>query len=468
MSIHRNLTTVCCAAVLTLGLAACGGGGGGTASTGGSTPSNGMMPDPVVPEGPNPEEIAAATAAVATKLDAIGEIVATDGLGGAAANVEVLEGSYTLSVKRDRMATTVTVTVNGATEADNEKFTQAMDLGGGLTMHTRDGEMGVQEIAMVMTDVAEPEATAFGMVHTLNADADGDVAEAAVAVALDLGDAPILANMMASVFAAPAEGSSSIMHTFLAAADDGDPDMDGLQPREAAMVAGSYDGAMGTYTCFGETSCTVTVNGKGELTAASDGWIFKPADGAKIDVADMDFLSYGFWLKKTTKDGVVTYNEVAPFTMAHGMTASDVSNVTGKAEYKGGATGVYVKNVYSAGGVIETATAGFFTADASLMAYFGGLDVTENQENTVTGTISNFALQHEEENDWSVALKGDIIEGNGTIENGKANGGGAEGSFTGQFYGPTAFDTKPEAVAGEFNANFSNGSVAGAFGAREE
>ena len=39
---------------------------------------------------------------------------------------------------------------------------------------------------------------------------------------------------------------------------------------------------MGTYTCAGDTSCTVTVNGKGELTAASDGWIFTPADGATV------------------------------------------------------------------------------------------------------------------------------------------------------------------------------------------
>ena len=50
---------------------------------------------------------------------------------------------------------------------DDEMFTQAMDLGGGLTKHTpmeADGEMGVQEIVMVMTDIAEPKATPFEMV----------------------------------------------------------------------------------------------------------------------------------------------------------------------------------------------------------------------------------------------------------------------------------------------------------------
>ena len=491
MSTQKNLITLCFATVFTLGLAACGCGGGDAPVTG----TTEIVPAGPPPAGPPPEEIAAeaaaavvaATKAAATKLVAIGNIKTDEGLGGTTEEEPGagIEGSYELSVKRDRMATTVTVTVNGAPPADAEKFTQAMDLGGGLTMHTRDGEMGVQEIAMVMTDVEEPLATAFGMVHDLNADEDGDIADAAVAVAFDPGsalvstnegDAMVLARMMSSAFAAPAEGSSSVTHRFLPAAVDGDPVMDGMQPREAAMVAGYYDGAMGTYTCTGgeDTSCTVDVNGKGELTAASDRWIFTPADGAKIDVPDMDFLSYGFWLKKTTKDGVVTYNEVAPFTMAHGMDKSNVTDVTGKAEYKGGATGVYVKNVYSAGGVIETATAGFFRADAMLMAYFGNpvelaeQDIPPNMVNTVTGTISNFALQHGEENAWSVALKGTIIPNDGTAA-GSANGGGAEGSFSGTFYGTTEGDTtKPEAVAGEFNANFSNGSVAGAFGAREE
>ena len=49
----------------------------------------------------------------------------------------------------------------GPPTADDEKFTQEVDLGGGLTKHTLDGEMGVQEIVMVMTDIAEPTATAF-------------------------------------------------------------------------------------------------------------------------------------------------------------------------------------------------------------------------------------------------------------------------------------------------------------------
>ena len=383
-------------------------------------------------------------------------------------SLDEADGAYTLSVERDRMATTVTVTVNGATPADAEKFKQAMDLGGGLTMHTRDVGMGVQEIAMVMTDVAEPKATAFGMVHTLNVDANGGD-PAADAVAIKASDAvggdnqaTFLANMMSSAFAAPTE--ATLM--FFAAVDD-DANMPGDQSREADMVAGYYDGAMGTYTCSGTNNCTVAVNSKGELTEASDGWIFTPADGVKVDVPDTDFLSYGFWLEKTTKDGVVTYDEVAPFTMAHDMAASG-GTVTGSASYEGGAVGVYVHNVLTAGGgMVESRTAGHFTADASLMAYFGGTDIAETMHNSITGTISKFMLAGEEDNDWMVALKGKIDTTNFQImEGGTANGGGTPGVLTGQFYG--AVNETPGAVTGEFDANFSNGSVAGGFGAREE
>ena len=39
-----------------------------------------------------------------------------------------------------------------------------------------------------------------------------------------------------------------------------------------------------------------------------------PMTGAKSDVADADYLHYGFWLMKTTdEDGVLTYNEVETF-----------------------------------------------------------------------------------------------------------------------------------------------------------
>ena len=127
--------------------------------------------------------------------------------------------------------------------------------------------------------------------------------------------------------------------------------------------------------------------------------------------------------------------------------------------------------MFDSDGEIDTATSGHFKADASLMAYFGGDDVAFNKEDTVTGTIDNFQLSGEEENAWSVELEGKIMAGFGIVENGTANGGGAEGSFSATFHGDVmAVDgvvPAPSSVVGEFNANFVNGTVAGGFGARE-
>ena len=71
----------------------------------------------------------------------------------------------------------------------------------------------------------------------------------------------------------------------------------------AFETAGTYNGAPGTYKCNaldGGTDCTVTLDAKGAITGMTDGWIFTPDAGATSDVADANYLHYGFWLKKTT------------------------------------------------------------------------------------------------------------------------------------------------------------------------
>ena len=504
MSTYKNLMTVCCAAVLALGLAACGSSSDDDDQTGMMQPAT--CPDGQVgtppncttppPPGPTPEEIAATTKAAKTKLDAIvaeAALTTDSGLGGTGAAASG-EGSYSVSVERDRDATTVTVTRNGATMATNKKF-MATDLGDGLSMHTLDGEMGVQEIAMVMTDIKAPRAVEFAkwdnnndatdaLPQALDVRADGvtvdtanpadsrDVSGAAL-VSTTEADAAVLKLIMVGAFAAPGDGSSSVTHTFQPAADDADTTTPGAQPRAAAMVGGTYNGAMGTYTCAtgnGGANCSATVNAKGELTGLSDGWIFTPADGATSDQPDYDFLRYGFWLKKTTKDGVTEYNEIALFHGHVGMTDSS-GTITGSASYEGSAVGVYVHNVNSeGGGSVESRTAGHFTADATLKAYFTqptspNDNIPPNKLNTITGTINNFDLSGGEAQDWSVALTGDVNATFG-IDNGTANGGGTAGALSGQFYG--AANELPGAATGEFNANFSNGSVAGAFGVNKK
>ena len=95
---------------------------------------------------------------------------------------------------------------------------------------------------------------------------------------------------------------------------------------------GTYQGGMGTYKCNADAACTVTVNTMGEVSGVSnaDDWIFIPASGSAVDVADTDYLRYGFWLKRTTDaDGVLTYNEVETFAGSSVAVSGDVGRVTG-------------------------------------------------------------------------------------------------------------------------------------------
>ena len=251
---------------------------------------------------------------------------------------------------------------------------------------------------------------------------------------------------------------------------------------EAFETAGTYNGAMGTYRCDrSSTDCMVTLDAKGAVTGVSDGWIFTPDPRATSDQPDYDYLNYGFWLKKTTdKDGVLTYNEVETFA-GSSDTVSNVTDVQGSATYNGGATGVYVKNLTKSDATLDTATAGHFTAAASLTANFGGTSVAADDQYSITGTIDKFVLSGGEENAWSAALKSVMFTPGTGIASGSANGGGDPGAFNATFYGSTApydhdgdgadgtpmINRQPGSVVGEFGANFSNGSVAGGFGARK-
>ena len=64
------------------------------------------------------------------------------------------------------------------------------------------------------------------------------------------------------------------------------------------------------------------------LTATTGGWIFTPDPGATSDVADAEYLSYGFWLMRTTDaDGATTYNEVETFAKADGTSGPTLAMI---------------------------------------------------------------------------------------------------------------------------------------------
>ncbi len=437
----------------------------------------------------NAVQVAADTKAAGTKAEAIAaeaEVAAGDdeGLGGTGEPTDSqVAGEYNLAIEYGETS----ITVEGTTEDDDEEFMLAMDLGGGRTMHTRtmdaddDGNV-VTEVAIVATDIEAPTATAFGMVHTLDIRVDGeDATEAMPDDALNVV-ADNLAHVKADAFKAPAGTVGTTDLSFQQAVEDNDQ-TDEDESMDAAEIMGTYQGAMGTFKCNATAACTVTVDTMGVVSAVSnaDDWIFIPASGATVDVDDTDYLHYGFWLQKTTdKDGVVTYDEVQTFADSSVDATGSVAQVTGSATYDGGATGVYVHSVTNSDGTEASATSGQFSADASLTATFGQVnnDATPPEGtiapallNTVSGTIDNFVLENDEQQAWAVNLQGDITENDGTAA-GTANGGGAAGTFNATFHGPNVDadndPIQPHSVVGEFDANFSNGSVAGAFGARKD
>lgn len=439
--------------------------------------------------------IAKKTKSAETKADAItAEGMQTEtndgGLGGSQEDGTAVD-TYSMTIKRDNDGTTVTITDTAnprlADDADEDEvedpqFALAMDLGGGRTMHSRameadaDGNV-VEEIVIVSTDIEAPKATPFTTVYPLDQREDGTtvVAETAPANTYDLSASALAATdaeqaVILARVASPSFVSGAAAVLTFTQDDDSTADVD-----EAGEAAGTYDGAMGTYRCYGNDDCTVGIDAKGKIITMSDGWSFTPDDKVTVDVADADFLHYGVWLKKTTdEDGVTTYNEVETFADSSVEASDSVSDVRGSATYTGGAVGVYVHRTFATDGETN-ATSGHFKADASLTATFsqttaddvGGADqIAPNMLDTLTGTIDNFELSGGEANRWSVTLSGDIMDSDGTAS-GTAKGGDPndDGSYTATFHGPTTDNTQPTSVVGEFNSSFVNGTVAGGFGA---
>ena len=283
--------------------------------------------------------------AAKTKTTAIAAEAGSDGaagLGGTGTPVNEdgrQDGAYDLAVEYDG-GLKVTITVEGATEDDDETLMKAADLNGAAghkgQMQTRsmdaddDGNV-VTEVALVYTDIEAPVATAFGKVHMLDVRVDGETATDA-----DPNDArnvvaDDLANVKASAFTAPAETVGTTVLRFQHEVEDTTgTDVD--ESMAAAEIAGTYDGAMGTYKCNADNECTVTVDTKGVVSGVSDAndWIFIPADGAKVDVADTDYLNYGAWLQRTAdKDGATTYDEVETFAGSSAANTGSVTNVKG-------------------------------------------------------------------------------------------------------------------------------------------
>ena len=475
------------AAAFALTLAGCGGGGAAMMPDG-----DGTMPGP----DKNPQELceeaggrwnadmtcttaemleaeaaadkkADATKSANTKTKAIAdEGMQTDdaGLGGATATNPVAiahkDGAVSISVSRG----------DGDEKVD---FVKMADLTGaddstGSMNELGPNDDGETEIAIVYTDIQAPTDIPFIMAdgkgrHTLDINPKTENGTDHRSLEIDQGNA----GMAAADLLSTPTGAGTVT---LVGLDE--EDTEDVKENE---FRGTFDGAMGTFTCTGGAGgCAATI-ADGKLSTVSNLY-FTPDKDETVSEPDGDYLHYGVWLMKTAQDdGSDEYNEVQTFAGSSLTVVENVSSIEGTASYKGGAAGVYVRDVYNPDRTQESATSGHFTADVNLMAYFSGDDVAENKKNSIEGTIDGFSLSGKEDaSGWGAKVEASI-DGS-AVATGTAKGGGAgNGSFTANFHGAdtkdvdgTATPIGPKVMVGEFNAEFTNGSVAGGFGARRK
>ena len=362
--------------------------------------------------------------------------------------------NYVVSVKHTGSAVEVEV-ADGALPADNDPmYEQAATFGNGQMLVRNIGTD--RKIIVLHTDIEAPDQVAFSSEYSLTVDRDTDTT----------------ANDTYAVLAA--DNGKIASPSFPNAANQSQTyvlyDADTATGR-ASQFSGTFDGASGTFRCVATGGCTVATDAMGKFTALTPGeWEFTPAAGATIAKPDGDYLTYGFWLDTKTKDGNVSEYEVVQTFATSSLTASTgLSSVTGTATYEGGAAGVYVHETSNEDGTRDTATSGRFTADVAMTAYFTTTNPTK-VAGSLEGTISNFDLDGGPANSWNVNVSAASIT-NGTFTGNASGMSGDNGSLSGTFHGTGDADdatVAPPVLVGEFNANFVNGTAAGAFGARKQ
>ena len=239
-------------------------------------------------------------------------------------------------------------------------------------------------------------------------------------------------------------------------------------------IPGSYHGVSGTYNCtpaVAADGCSAAVAATGGFTvSAGDTWTFTPSDAnARVmSMMDMDYASYGWWIRKAANDGPFTASAFVDEKGTSGL-ASGLNALNGKATYMGGAAGKYAL-ASSTGG---TNDAGHFTARAMLEANFTANTGTDTTTNAITGTLDNFMGADGQPRDWSVKLNGSPIGDTGAIGATMMGTvwtiGDDAAAKSGQWSGnlrENGTDGVPRVVTGTFYSEYGTaGKMVGGFGA---
>ena len=267
--------------------------------------------------------------------------------------------------------------------------------------------------------------------------------------------APLNTHVSASNFPGPAPDVTSRVITY-----DGSTALPKKFP-------GMFDGVAGQYECTGAADCSVTVNAKGEFTAITGVWTFIPAyfgedeksiagdteeqiatreddlSVPSVAVPDTDYLHFGWWTQ-VDKDGDVAFR-----TFSGGLeriTNNNLADLEGTATYKGPAAGRYAVKTFNSNSTLDSIRHGEFTAAAELTASFGGDDIAVNDQNSISGTVTDFASRSDDLSAWSVDLKKTEFTDLTDEFTGGEVGGGVGGSpvtsgeWSGQFFGIPAAD----------------------------
>ena len=256
----------------------------------------------------------------------------------------------------------------------------------------------------------QPERMSFAKAHGLNIDDANNVSPATDDAGADFWDLVRAAE-------APFPGRAGVITVDV----DGEGDY---------HIAATFDGVAGTLTCDGTTPCEgLTAEGT-KLIDSTPGtnlqqWVFvanEPTDLVDGQGTKDDYLAFGWWRQDQSAGGGFSgfepvYGGRIPFPDGTGEDGSynEDQTINGKATYKGGAAGNYTDYSGRAApsGVDNTFTeeapdrhGGWFVADAALTAHFGdaGTPTSANDNNRITGMISNFRGAHGSLGDWEVKL----------------------------------------------------------------
>ena len=504
MSIHRKLTTVCCAAALALGLAACG-----------SDDDKVVTASPIDTNGDGMEPTALE---IATELaDRLESVDVAELLANAVKYSEMLSsqdvnGDSAMATANAGMVLTAETAINDAVTAADTAIMEA----NAAKMAAEDIENEAEKNA-VMRLLNDAIETAMEVKKA--AQAIDDDLSAAVAVvegddkempntAADAGEA--VASAVRAAIAAvkttgadvtlPAMGTVEMndasdigaMTWAMIVGEDNVMDVRKLDgstaaPVKAMSVMGSMsadlaaDGTVDGSVSIDGFSFGAVYNGIGGFVfCASDdcktdatgnltgGWYFTPADGDELYIADSAeagsyvvadmYARYGYWLEYTDRDATA----IRTFASS---TANDVNlNLAGEGDPLADVTASYTGK--AAGISVRDKTSGHFTANVDLVATFG-------ESPMLGGAISEFD-GNAADPEWVVFLPITAIANTGTAA-GVTYGGALTdaGAWTAQGYGParTTVDDddvthRPEGFFGQFNANFSDGAAAGAYATR--